>query len=67
MRDNVLESAELASNICEWLAKRVSPPKRLRGGVRFTKAIPKSQAGKILRRVLREEAKRESQASGSKL
>ncbi|OAQ65775.2 4-coumarate-CoA ligase 2 [Pochonia chlamydosporia 170] len=67
VRDNVLESAQLASNICEWLAKRVSPPKRLRGGVRFIKAIPKSQAGKILRRVLREEAKKEGQSSVSKL
>jgi 4-coumarate--CoA ligase len=30
---------------------RVAPHKRLRGGVRFTDVIPRSPAGKLLRRV----------------
>ena len=31
--------------------------KKLRGGVRIVESIPKSESGKILRKVLREEAK----------
>jgi acyl-CoA synthetase (AMP-forming)/AMP-acid ligase II len=38
----------------EFVAASVSSHKRLRGGVRFTDIIPKSPAGKILRRVQRE-------------
>lgn len=52
-------SDALARDIVAWLAKKVAPPKRLRGGVRFVKEIPKSQAGKILRRLLRDQAKEE--------
>jgi acyl-coenzyme A synthetase/AMP-(fatty) acid ligase len=36
-----------------WVAARVAPHKRLRA-VRFIDAIPRTPAGKILRRVLRE-------------
>jgi acyl-CoA synthetase (AMP-forming)/AMP-acid ligase II len=39
--------------IMEWLAKKVSNHKKLRGGVRFVDEIPKSASGKILRRVLK--------------
>jgi acyl-CoA synthetase (AMP-forming)/AMP-acid ligase II len=38
----------------DFVAKNVSAHKRLRGGVRFTDVIPKSPAGKILRRVQRD-------------
>jgi acyl-coenzyme A synthetase/AMP-(fatty) acid ligase len=34
--------------------ERVSPHKRLAGGITFTDEIPKSPSGKILRRVLRD-------------
>jgi acyl-CoA synthetase (AMP-forming)/AMP-acid ligase II len=54
--------AELEKEICEWLHKKVAPYKRLRGGIRFVDAIPKSNAGKVLRRVLSEQAKREESA-----
>lgn len=37
--------------VCEYVAARVSPHKKLRGGVVFTDVIPKSASGKILRRV----------------
>lgn len=40
--------------IVDFVAKRVSQPKRLHGGVRFIKEIPKNPSGKILRRELRE-------------
>ena len=38
--------------IAAWVAERVAPHKRLRGGVVALDAIPKSASGKILRRVL---------------
>lgn len=35
---------------------KVSPPKQLRGGVRFIESIPRNPTGKILRRVLKKRA-----------
>ena len=46
----------------DWVASKVSAHKRLRGGVVFLDAIPKSPAGKILRKVLRDKAQKEVQA-----
>jgi 4-coumarate--CoA ligase len=53
--------------IVEWLDGKVSGYKRLRGGVKFVDAIPKSVTGKILRRVLRDQAAAEARAEGAKL
>lgn len=50
---------ELGEKLQKWLNERVAPHKKLRGGIRFLEAIPKSNAGKILRRVLVEQAKLE--------
>lgn len=36
------------------ILERVSAEKRLSGGVRFVKEIPKTASGKILRRLVRE-------------
>lgn len=58
---------KLAKDIADWLADKVAPPKKLRGGVRFVEAIPKSQSGKILRRILKEEAKKEDVEPKAKL
>ena len=57
-----ISGVELGKEISEWLHKKVAPYKRLRGGVRFVEAIPKSNAGKVLRRVLAEQAKKEGAA-----
>lgn len=46
-------------SIVQWLNGRVANHKKLRGGVRFVDAVPKSASGKILRRILKDEAKRE--------
>ncbi|KAK7431737.1 hypothetical protein QQZ08_001674 [Neonectria magnoliae] len=46
-------------DIASWLASRVSRHKRLVGGVVFIDVIPKIPSGKILRKTLRERAKRE--------
>lgn len=40
--------------VCMFILDRVSSAKRLRGGVHFVEAIPRSPTGKILRRILRE-------------
>lgn len=47
--------------IVQWLQSKVANPKRLRGGVRFINAIPKSASGKILRRLLKVEAAAEEE------
>lgn len=57
---------ELERAIRTWLESRVAPHKKLRGGVRFVEVIPKSNTGKVLRRVLAEEAKKEEERSVSK-
>jgi 4-coumarate--CoA ligase len=46
-----------------WVAEHVSSYKRLRGGVVFLPAIPKSPSGKILRKDLREMARKEKKTS----
>lgn len=53
------EDAALEERICHWVGSKVANHKRLRGGVRFVDEIPKSAAGKILRRVLRDRIKDE--------
>jgi 4-coumarate--CoA ligase len=45
-----------------WVADRVAGYKRLRGGVVFVEAVPKSPAGKILRKELREMARRQGRS-----
>lgn len=42
-----------------WVKERVAPHKRIEGGVKFVEQIPKSASGKILRRLLRDEVKKE--------
>ena len=54
---------KLEQDLHEWLNKQVVPYKRLRGGIRFVETIPKSNTGKILRRVLVEQAKKEQEAT----
>ncbi|KAK1749530.1 putative acyl-coenzyme A synthetase [Echria macrotheca] len=54
-----------AEQIASWVAGQVANHKKLRGGVVFLPSIPKSPSGKILRKELRELAKKEAQ--GSKL
>jgi acyl-coenzyme A synthetase/AMP-(fatty) acid ligase len=50
--------------IVEWFSKQgLSRYKQLRGGVVFLDAIPKSPSGKILRKNLRDLAKKETPAA----
>ncbi|TXT14831.1 uncharacterized protein COLE_01024 [Cutaneotrichosporon oleaginosum] len=48
--------------VADWLASQVASHKRLRGGVVVVDEIPKSPAGKILRKHLRDRAAKEWQA-----
>lgn len=59
-RKGIEGSKDLEKKIVSWLASKVASHKRLRGGVRFVDAIPKSASGKILRRVLKERALEEA-------
>ena len=45
-----------------YLAPKLAKYKALAGGVRFVEAIPKNASGKILKRVLREEAAKEGRS-----
>ena len=49
-------------DVKQFMEGKLAKYKRLDGGVRFVSAIPKNASGKILKRVLREEAKRETNA-----
>ncbi|KAL5589330.1 hypothetical protein FOVSG1_011197 [Fusarium oxysporum f. sp. vasinfectum] len=43
-----------AESILSFMDKRLSPVKRITGGIVFTDAIPKSRSGKILRRLIKD-------------
>ncbi|KAI9882602.1 MAG: hypothetical protein M1823_005649 [Watsoniomyces obsoletus] len=57
---------KMEREILEWVKERVANHKRLRGGVRFVKQIPKSASGKILRRLLKVEAEKEKEKEKEK-
>lgn len=61
----VTRNEQSAQEIAEWMNSKVVYYKKLRGGVRFVDQIPKSAAGKILRRVLRDAAKAEDAKGAS--
>lgn len=56
-----------AAAIVKWMDGKVAYYKKLRGGVRFVDEIPKSAAGKILRRVLKDQAREEEKSGRAKL
>lgn len=63
LKKGVEGNKETEERIVKWLAAKVASHKRLRGGVRFVDVIPKSVSGKILRRVLKEQAKNEASSA----
>lgn len=54
-------SSATSEDIVAFMSGKVSPIKRITGGVAFVDAIPKNPSGKILRKILRERAKAEIQ------
>jgi 4-coumarate--CoA ligase len=53
--------------IKDFVKANLAQHKQLRGGVIYLDVIPKSASGKILRRELREMAKKEAKAQGPRL
>ncbi|CAG8514232.1 14834_t:CDS:10, partial [Dentiscutata erythropus] len=53
------QSQALAKEIQSFVDEKVAPHKKLRGGILFVDKIPKSDSGKILRKLLREKLKNE--------
>lgn len=47
------------NDVYEAISKKLAKYKWLEGGIKFVDAIPKNPSGKILKRVLREEAEKE--------
>ena len=58
---------QFANEVGQWTQVRVSNHKRLRGGVKVVDVIPKSPSGKILRRILRDQAAAEGGEARAKL
>jgi len=58
-KEGIVGGKATEEKIVKWLAGKVANHKRLRGGVKFVDEIPKSVSGKILRRVLKEQAKKD--------
>lgn len=67
LSQGVSPSEDKARELAEWMAEKVAPHKKLRGGIRFVDQVPKSPSGKILRRLLRDQVKKEERAAGAKL
>lgn len=62
------EGAALTEDVVKnYVAERLAKYKRLEGGVVFMDAIPKNPSGKILKRILRELAKKELSSGNAKL
>ncbi|RDW76943.1 hypothetical protein BP6252_04996 [Coleophoma cylindrospora] len=62
LRNGIDGTPAKEKEIVQWLSSMVASHKRLRGGIRWAKKIPKSPSGKILRRVLRKEMEELSRA-----
>jgi acyl-coenzyme A synthetase/AMP-(fatty) acid ligase len=64
----VLESHSLdGSEVKAWYGERLARYKELTGVVKFVHAIPKNPSGMILKRVLMDMAKRETEQGKAKL
>ncbi|KAH6671219.1 4-coumarate-CoA ligase-like protein [Halenospora varia] len=66
-REGVKEGDLGEEEVKRWCGERLARYKELTGGVRFVDAIPKNASGKILKRVLREEAEREREMEEGKM
>ncbi|KAK4648102.1 uncharacterized protein QC761_106962 [Podospora bellae-mahoneyi] len=67
VREGVGRIPTKSQELVDHVTKQVAPHKKLRGGVHFVDQIPKSPSGKILRRIMRDQAKKDARRSDSKL
>ncbi|TGO15639.1 hypothetical protein BTUL_0038g00720 [Botrytis tulipae] len=65
--DRKLYGEKEGMEVEKWLEGKVADYKRLRGGVRWVESIPKSASGKILRRVFKDQIKKEGEGKIAKL
>lgn len=54
LKDGAGSNSEISQELVDLVAKNKARHKRLAGGIEFVTEIPKSAAGKILRRVLKD-------------
>ena len=66
-RPGVIPEQLTEEQVVEWAGKQLARYKRLQGGVKFVDSIPKNASGKILKRLLREDVKKEMESQGAKL
>lgn len=62
-----VEDALTEIEVMKLVGEKLAKYKRLEGGVRFVDAIPRNATGKILKRILKEAARAETEAGESKL
>jgi len=67
LADGAEKNQATADEIANWLHGKVAGHKRLRGGIFFIDEVPKGASGKILRRVLKDQALKEAKAGKPKL
>ncbi|KAK0748228.1 hypothetical protein B0T21DRAFT_419937 [Apiosordaria backusii] len=67
LQEGVARTPDKSQELVDHVTKQVAPHKKLRGGVHFVDQVPKSPSGKVLRRIMREQAKKEARQEGSKL
>jgi acyl-coenzyme A synthetase/AMP-(fatty) acid ligase len=68
VRRPVPESQSLdEKEVKAWCGERLASYKELTGGVKFVDNIPKNPSGKILKRILREMAKKELEQGKARL
>lgn len=63
-RKSEKEEVEIAKDVIEFIKKKTSPQKQLRGGVRVLDKVPASPSGKLLRKDLRALVKQEEEGGG---
>lgn len=64
LKSGINPSNSKATEIREFMDKLVVPYKRLRGGIEFREVIPRGATGKLLRRELRDEVRKQMAAAG---
>ncbi|KAK4230546.1 hypothetical protein QBC38DRAFT_469021 [Podospora fimiseda] len=67
LRNGIKGDETKAQELINLVATKVAPHKKLRGGIRFVDQVPKSPSGKVLRRLMRDQAKKEDRSTGAKL
>ena len=67
-RPSISSSEEFIADCLKFIGgARLAKYKELTGGVRFVEMIPKNPSGKILKRILRDEAQAEMKRENAKL